>query len=46
MRIIKIKDGKEIEMKTIGLIGGMTWDAVSHYQIINETINDIYIEGE
>jgi len=47
LRIIKIKDGKEIEMKTIGLIGGMSWEStVSYYQIINETINDIYIEGE
>lgn len=39
LRIIKIKDGKEIEMKTIGLIGGMSWEStVSYYQIINETI--------
>ena len=28
-------------MKTIGLIGGMSWEStVSYYQIINETIKE------
>jgi aspartate racemase len=32
---------QEPAMKTIGLIGGMSWESsVEYYQIINETVRD------
>ena len=33
-------------MKTLGLLGGMSWEStVTYYQIINETVNRVIFPG-
>jgi len=37
--ILFIDKGEETKMKTIGLIGGMSWEStVTYYKIVNETV--------